>query len=204
MSTANIGCSDAVLCDLDGVLRHFPPTAGIERAHGVPPGTLAAVAFAPHRLLPAITGRRTDEEWRAAIIDDLAAHTDRAAELVAAWSASPGELDREVVDILQDARRHGPVILVTNATTRLESDVDTLGIAGHVDGIVSSARLGKAKPDPGIYLAAAELAGVPTKSCLFVDDSVTNTEAARALGMPAHHFTGAAGLRRLVGARGRV
>jgi putative hydrolase of the HAD superfamily len=152
---------DAVLRDLDGVLRHWPSMAGLEQAYGVAPGLLAATAFAPARLTPAITGRRTDEEWRATVTADLATHTDRAAELVAAWSASVGEIDHDVADLLRTARRHGPVVIVTNATTRLESDVDRLGLARHVDAIVSSARLKVAKPDPAIYRAAAELAGVP-------------------------------------------
>jgi putative hydrolase of the HAD superfamily len=192
----------ALLCDLDGVLRRWPPMTELEQAHGVPPGTLAAVAFAPERLLPAVTGRCTDEEWRAAVAEDLAAHTGRAAELVAAWSASVGEIDREVAELLAGARRHGPVVVVTNATTRLESDTNVLGLTGLVDGIVNSARLGAAKPDRRIYLAAAELAGVPPQRCLFVDDSATNTEAARALGMSAHHFTGAPGLRAFLVSRG--
>lgn len=187
-----------MLCDLDGVLRRWPPMTDLEQAHGVPPGTLAAVAFAPARLLPAITGRCTDEEWRAAVTTDLAAHTDRAAELVAAWSAGVGEIDPEVADILRAARRHGPVVLVTNATTRLESDVDRLGLAGHVDAIVSSARVNAAKPEPKIYLVAAERAGVPPERCLFVDDSAVNTDAAAALGMTAHHFTGAPGLQKVL------
>ena len=56
--------------------------------------------------------------------------------------------DPEVADILRTARQHGPVVLVTNATTRLESDADRLGLADHVDAIVNSARLHAAKPDP--------------------------------------------------------
>jgi putative hydrolase of the HAD superfamily len=193
---------DAMLCDLDGVLRRWPPMTDLEQAYGVPPGTLAAVAFAPARLLPAITGRCTDEEWRAAVTADLTAHTDRAAELVAAWSATAGEIDPEVAEILRTARQHGPVLLVTNATTRLESDVDRLGLAAQVDAVVNSARLNAAKPDPAIYEAAAERAGVPPHRCLFVDDSAVNTDAARALGMTAHHFTGAPGLRALLTRRG--
>jgi putative hydrolase of the HAD superfamily len=191
---------DAVLCDLDGVLRQWPDTADLERAHGVPPGTLAATAFAPHRLLPAITGRCTDEQWRAAVAEDLRAHTTTAEELVAAWSRGAGAVDEEVAALL--AVVPGPVVLVTNATTRLESDVDALGLARHVDGIVSSARLGVAKPDPGIYLAAAVAAGTPPRRCLFVDDSAANVAAAEAVGMTGHHFTGVAGLRAAFASRG--
>jgi putative hydrolase of the HAD superfamily len=195
---------DAVLCDLDGVLRRWPDTADLEREHGVPPGTLAATAFAPHRLLPAITGRCTDEEWRAAVAGDLRTHTATAAELVAAWSAGAGAVDEEVAALLALAREHGPVVLVTNATTRLESDVDTLGLARHVDAIVSSARIGAAKPDAAIYLAAAAEAGTTPQRCLFVDDSAANVEAARELGMTGHHFTGAQGFGDVLASRGWV
>lgn len=192
---------DAILCDLDGVLRRWPPLTELELAHGVPAGTLAATAFAPHRLSPAITGRCTDEEWRAAVVEDLRAHTGSAEELVAAWSADAGAVDEEVAEVLAVARERGPVVLVTNATTRLDSDVDALGLDQHVDAIVNSARIGVAKPEAGIYLAAAVAAGVPPQRCLFVDDSTTNVAAARRLGMAAHHFTSAANLRNLVTGR---
>lgn len=192
----------AILCDLDGVLRHWPDMTDLELAHGVPAGALAAAAFAPHRLLPAITGRCTDEDWRAAIAADLRVHTDRAADLVAAWSAGGGTVDEEVAEVLATARQHVPVVLVTNATTRLESDVDELGLARHVDAIVNSARIGAAKPEPAIYLAAAVAAGVPPERCLFVDDSAANVAAARALGMTGHHFTGVREFRALLASRG--
>jgi putative hydrolase of the HAD superfamily len=51
---------DAVLCDLDGVLRRWPDMSALDQAHGLPAGTLVAAAFAPERLLPALTG----EQWR--------------------------------------------------------------------------------------------------------------------------------------------
>ncbi|WP_212747356.1 hypothetical protein [Streptomyces montanus] len=35
---------DAVLCDIDGVLRHWPAADAIERAQGLPAGALAAAA----------------------------------------------------------------------------------------------------------------------------------------------------------------
>lgn len=191
-----------MLCDLDGVLRRWPPMTSVELACGVPAGTLDAVAFAPSRLLPAITGRNTDEQWRAAVTEELRHYTDRAEELVAAWSAGVGEVDDEVAEVLRVARRHGPVVLVTNATTRLEADAAALRLTDHVNGIVSSARLGVAKPDRRIYLAAAEVAGVPPQRCLFVDDSAGNIDAARELGMPVLHFQGAQGFRAVLTSRG--
>lgn len=191
-----------MLCDLDGVLRRWPPAAELDAVVGVPPGTLAAAAFAPSSLLPAITGQHTDEQWRAAVTRALGAHTDRAAELVAAWSALVGEVDAEVAAVLRVARAHGPVVLVTNATTRLDADVTALRLTDHVDAIVNSADLGFAKPDPRIYRAAAAAARTPLSRCLFVDDSGGNVAAARELGMPALHFVSAQGFLDVLTRRG--
>ena len=64
---------DALLVDLDGVLRRWPDMEDLDLAHDLPAGTLAAAAFAPARLRPAITGDCTDGQWRAAVAADLAA-----------------------------------------------------------------------------------------------------------------------------------
>jgi putative hydrolase of the HAD superfamily len=191
----------AVLCDLDGVLRRWDPDgmAALDRAAGLPAGTFAATAFAPHRLTPAITGGHSDEQWRAAVATDLAARCGarRAAELVATWSAGAGAVDEEVAALLDAV--DVPVVVVTNATTRLETDLAALGLAGRYAGVVNSARIGVAKPDPRIYAAAAEVAGVAVERCLFVDDTAVNVEAARELGMATVRFRDAGQLRTALG-----
>jgi len=55
-----------VAWDLDGVLRHFDagPSTGLEADCGLAPGAIAAVAFDPDILLPAITGAVPDATWR--------------------------------------------------------------------------------------------------------------------------------------------
>ena len=66
----------AVLCDLDGVLRRHVPMTTYDAQFGVPAGTLAAAAFTPDLLLPAITGRCTDGEWRVRIAETLGADVE--------------------------------------------------------------------------------------------------------------------------------
>lgn len=88
-----------------------------------------------------------------------------------------------------------PVVLVTNATSRLDTDLAALGIAGLAAAVVNSSRAGVAKPDERIYRIAAERAGVSVRRCLFVDDSRVNVDAARALGMSAVRYREIDGLR---------
>ncbi|MFD7642353.1 HAD-IA family hydrolase [Kitasatospora sp. NPDC059795] len=189
----------AVLCDLDGVLRIWGDLAEVDAAHGLPAGTVAGAAFRAERLLPAVTGLVTDEQWRAAVADDLAAvcgSAERGRAVAAAWGRQPSWVDPEVLALLAEARRSVPVLLVSNGTTRLEADLAALGLDTAVDAVLNTARLGAAKPDARVYLAAVERAQVPPSHCLFVDDSAGNVAAAEALGMRGHHHRGAAGLRR--------
>lgn len=189
----------AVLCDIDGVLRHWPPNHDLEQAHGLPPGAIAAAAFAPERLGPAVVGAVTDEQWRDAIAADLAGvigSAERATATVAAWSAVRGTVDPAVVELLTRTREMVPVALVSNATTRLEADLAWHGLADLADVVVNTARIGVAKPDPRVYRVAAARLGVPVRRCLFVDDSAVNVAAAEEIGMTAVHYNGVDDLRR--------
>jgi putative hydrolase of the HAD superfamily len=188
---------DTIICDIDGVVRLWPPDAMTrwDTAFGLPQGTLAGHAFAEHRLLPAITGQVTDEEWRAHVAEDLrelCGSLERARHLVAGWRALNGLANAEVVSLLTKARRHPTnpltIVALSNATTLLEEQLAELGVTAVFDAIVNTAREGVCKPDPRIYHIAAERAGTEPARCLYVDDSELNVEAARQVGMRAVHY----------------
>ena len=106
-----------------------------------------------------------------------------------AWSAHSGEVDPGVIGLLRAVRRSGRrVALLSNATSRLESDLDRLGIADQFDAVLNSSRIGVAKPAPGIFLAACRALGVRPRQCAFVDDSSQNVRSASRLGMVGHTF----------------
>lgn len=58
------------------------------------------------------------------------------------------------------------------------------------------------KPDPALYRLALERFGLEPGEALFIDDRDVNVEGAKAVGMVAHLFTGAADLRRRLEADG--
>lgn len=181
----------AVLCDVDGVLRHWPADIEIEHAHGLPAGSLAAAAFAPARINPAITGEITDEQWRSAVAADLATicgSDKRARAAVTAWSDRTPSVDLELVALLTRVRDVARVALVPNGTTRLEQDLARQGLDSLAHTVVNTARIGIAKPDPRVYRIAAERVGATTERCLFVDDIAANVTAARETGMTGLHY----------------
>lgn len=118
-----------------------------------------------------------------------------ARGVVAEWSQAVGEVDQPMLELVGELRRHRRVGLLTNATTRLEADLQTHGIAEQFDAICNSARLGIAKPDQRTFRLAAESLGVQPEACVFVDDTPANVEAAMAIGMAGIHYTGIEALR---------
>ncbi|CAM5378364.1 HAD-IA family hydrolase [Streptomyces griseomycini] len=194
---------DAVLCDLDNVIRFYDTTelTSLERAAGLAEGTTEKVAFAPETDLPLLLGEITEEQWVESIVAGLADQVPeaRARELGTALAKAPFRADDAVVAMLLRARAHVPLVLVTNATVELEDDLVSLGLADLADHVVSSARVGVAKPDRRIYEIAVRRAGVAADRCLFVDDRLENVEAATALGMTGLHYREPAGLRGALG-----
>jgi len=183
----------ALLIDLDGVVRRWPANyAALEHRCGLPSGALHEVAFSPELLLPAITGAVKDEIWRARVGEALQKRhpASLADQAIAQWSAPVGELDGAVMALLARRRKHLRVVLATNATTRLGDDLRVLGLTDTFHAVANSSELGFAKPAAEYFHGALARAGVAAFEALFVDDAYGNIEAAEALGMRAHHFTG--------------
>jgi putative hydrolase of the HAD superfamily len=171
---------DVVLFDLDGVVRQFPGSA---EWPDVP-----RVAFAPGLLDEAVKGKITDEQWRAEVLRRLGRES---ADAVAAWSASSGEVNDAVLQIVREVRARTPVGILTNGTDRLGADLERLGIGDEFDVIFNSSELGVAKPDPAVYELVCARLGVPPQAVFFVDDSPAHVDSARDVGLYAVLFVDA-------------
>ncbi|MGW0826995.1 HAD family hydrolase [Streptomyces sp. NPDC002845] len=191
---------DAVLCDVDNVIRFYDTSevAALERSAGLAEGTTMKVAFAPETDLPLLLGRITPQEWVVSIVEGFSGIVPEplAYELGNALASAPFHADTTVVSLLRRVRARVPLVLVSNASVTLEADLASLDLTDLADHVVSSARVGLAKPDPRIFELAATRAGVPLDRCLFVDDTLVNVEAAVGLGMRGVHFRATQDLER--------
>ena len=108
-----------------------------------------------------------------------------------------------MVDAVRGLRAGGlKTGLVSNSWSIDHYDRDLL--AELFDDVVISAEVGMHKPEPEIYLLAAEGLGVAPGACLFVDDLRENCEGAEAVGMTAiRHREPAETIARLARADGR-
>jgi putative hydrolase of the HAD superfamily len=136
------------------------------RAHhdeGRDPATLADLrrrcAEVLRAALPADVGAAlTSAQWTAALL---------AALRFTALSDAPATLRR--------LRAQGlTLVVVSNWDAALPAVLDTVSLAGAVDGVVTSAAAGCPKPGRAIFDAALALAGCPAHAAVHVGDSVAH------------------------------
>jgi len=195
-----------LIIDLDGVIRLWPHDIDrqIEAAAGLPVGAIKRAAFSVDILEPAITGRCTDEEWRCAIARKLATTTcpDIATEVVRRWSMSSGTVNTPCSQLLERLSKSVQIALVTNATSRLNEDLRTLGISEKFAAVFNSSQMGVAKPQRAFFEHVIRATGMTPSATLYVDDSGSNVSSARELGIQSHLYEDAENLRRFFEAAG--
>ena len=192
----------AVLVDVLGTLVELEDPAPalraeLERRTGVDVGPERAAAafgaeisyYLAHHLegrdMEAVEGLRdrcAEEIRRSLALDGLDHGTAREAMLAALRfrafpDAEPG---------LRALRARGVrLVAASNWDASLAEALERTGLAPHLDGAVSSAVVGAAKPDPAVFRAALELAGCEPGEAFHVGDSPDgDVEGARAAGIP--------------------
>jgi len=91
----------------------------------------------------------------------------------------------DVAPALAELRADGvKLVVVSNWDVSLHLVLGQTGLAGLVDGAISSAEAGAAKPDPAIFAKALALVGASAKDAFMAGDSVeTDVAGARAAGI---------------------
>ncbi|MBK7166479.1 MAG: HAD-IA family hydrolase [Candidatus Microthrix sp.] len=179
---------EAVVFDLDGVVRHFDRDhlAEVERAHGLAPGELIQVAFERDLLNEVTTGRITRAEWGERVGEQLASQPAARA-----WLSDRGEVDRDLLEVIDAVRSGGlTVALLTNGTDTISDEMVDLGLIGHFDRIFNSAKIGIAKPARAVYEYVCGELAVEPGNVFFTDDSPSHVAGALELGMIARRYEG--------------
>jgi HAD superfamily hydrolase (TIGR01509 family) len=122
------------------------------------------------------------------------------------WVETLGEPIEENVALLRRLKAAGrPVYAISNfATVKFAIARQMFDFLNEFDDAVISGHVGVMKPDPRIFEILFERVGRRPEELVFVDDSLRNIEAARALGMPAIQFRPDVDLRSELAARGAL
>ena len=106
---------------------------------------------------------------------------------------------RELLDELNEAEI--PCVVGTSTErANVEMSLDLLSLHGKFSDMVCSEDVSRGKPDPEVFLKAAEKTGLPPNRCFVIEDTTHGVEATLAGGMkaigvattrPAEHLKGA-------------
>jgi putative hydrolase of the HAD superfamily len=134
-------------------------------------GTDFNTSYDPRRDLEELTGLSFD--WEV-IEEERRAHED---ELRRSLSPLPG-----VVERLAEARELGLATAIASSSQRvwIDSWMDQLGLHAHFDHITTVDDTGRVKPDPSLFLHAADRLGVAPHEAVVFEDSLNGLIAARA------------------------
>ena len=190
-----------LLLDPDGVLRIWDPqlTDAVEATYRLPPGSLLTAARSPERLEKVLTGQMDDQAWRDSLTEDIVReHGESARPAIEEWLLPVGQVDTDALAVVRHARSVLRVLLLTNASNRHGEDLEELGLAGEVDGWLSSSDLGLAKPDPDVFSRAALRHHLMFSEIAYVDTKPANIATAEILGIHSHLYEDAEGLRTFV------
>jgi putative hydrolase of the HAD superfamily len=187
----------AIVFDFDDVIRKWntEETFAIEERYGLPRGCIYEKLSDSTLIRQVTTGVITDEQWRDRVAEQLVElYGDQSRQAVFEWSLRIGDLDPQVVDLVRALRPHVTVALLSNATSRLRSDLAAHHIDTDFDYIFSSSDIGIGKPDLEVFEFVGRTLGLTPDEWLFIDDITANVEAAKGLGVRAHLFTSAESL----------
>ncbi len=92
---------------------------------------------------------------------------------------------RDAVPALEALRADGArLVVVSNWDLSLHRALEHTGLAGLLDGAISSAEAGAAKPEPAIFIRALSLVGASAADAVMVGDTMaTDVAGARAAGV---------------------
>jgi beta-phosphoglucomutase len=182
---------EAVILDLDGVItdtaeHHYRAWQRLADEIGVPfdrrlneqlKGVSRMESLA---IILAHAGRTQSPADRILLADRKNAYF---RELIA--GITPADLLPGMGELLGELRAQGTKTAIASMSHNVWDVVRHLGIGDVVDLIVDPATLVKGKPDPEIFLAAAEQLGVRFEDCVGIEDARAGIEAIKAARMVA-------------------
>ena len=98
---------------------------------------------------------------------------------------TPADLSPEVKATLDALRAKGLLLGIGSSSKNTKFILSRIGLGDYFDKISDGTNITRSKPDPEVFLKAAEYLGLEPKDCLVVEDAKAGVEAALAAGMDA-------------------
>lgn len=96
---------------------------------------------------------------------------------------SPADLSPEVKETLDGLRAKGLKLAIGSSSKNAGVILERLGLDGYFDAVSDGNNITRSKPDPEVFVKAAQLVGEASGDCLVVEDAKAGLEAAIGGGM---------------------
>ncbi len=96
---------------------------------------------------------------------------------------TPADLPAEVRETLDALRAMGLKLAIGSSSKNTPFILERIGLAGFFDAVSDGNNITRSKPDPEVFVKAAEMLGIAPERCLVVEDAVSGAEAGHAGGM---------------------
>lgn len=92
------------------------------------------------------------------------------------------DLSSEVKETLDSLRKSGLKLAIGSSSKNAKFILERLGLKDYFDAVSDGTNISKSKPDPEVFLKAAEFLHMSPDDCLVVEDARAGVEAAKAGG----------------------
>lgn len=96
---------------------------------------------------------------------------------------SEKDLSYEVKETLQILRERGLMLAIGSSSKNAGTILGRLGLGDFFDAVSDGNNISNSKPDPEVFIKAADMLHMPYGDCLVVEDAFSGIEAACAAGM---------------------
>ena len=98
-------------------------------------------------------------------------------------SLTPADTLEGVLPTLAELRRRGYRLALASVSKNAPLVLERTGLDRYLDAVADGNCITRSKPDPEVFLKAAEKLGMACESCAAMDDALAGIEAGRAAGM---------------------
>ncbi len=98
-------------------------------------------------------------------------------------SLTPADTLEGVLPTLAELRRRGYRLALASVSQNAPLILERTGLDRYLDAVADGNCITRSKPDPEVFLKAAEKLGMACESCAAMDDALAGIEAGRAAGM---------------------
>ena len=106
---------------------------------------------------------------------------------------TPSDILAGAMDNLEELKNNGIKIAIGSSSKNTPIILNRIGLDNYFDAVSDGNNITKSKPDPEVFVKAADMLGISYEECMIVEDADAGIEAGKRAGMKTLSVHGAKG-----------